>query len=122
MTDALERIWAVPERNCTVYMSGNSPITAQDGPFTHHRHGEASEYVRADLVEVMEAENQRLREALLSTAASLAAAVGLLERGGKAVKKEAPSDKMFDQMLADYRKSLGDARAALRSTEETYHD
>lgn len=60
MTDVPERIWAVPERNCTVYMSGNSPITAQDGPFTHHRHGAASEYIRTDLVEAMESENQRL--------------------------------------------------------------
>ncbi len=61
---APERIWAVPERNCTVYMSGNSPIAAQDGPFTHRLHGAASEYIRADLVEAMETENQRLREAL----------------------------------------------------------
>lgn len=59
-----ERIWAVPERNCTVYMSGNSPITAQDGPFTHPRHGAASEYIRADLVAALKAENQRLRGVL----------------------------------------------------------
>lgn len=52
MTDAPKFIWAVPERNCTVYMSGNSPITAQDGPFTHHRHGEAVRYIRADAPEV----------------------------------------------------------------------
>ena len=49
MRDAPDRIWAVPEYNCTVYMSGNSPITAQTGPFEHHRHGKAVAYVRADL-------------------------------------------------------------------------
>ena len=54
-----------------------------------------------------------LRKALISTAASLAAAISLLERGGKAAKKAAPSDKMFDMMLEDYRNSLNKARAAL---------
>lgn len=62
------------------------------------------------------------REALLSTAASLAAAISLLERGGKAVKKQAPSDKMIDQMLSDYRASLERARSALRSTEASHDD
>lgn len=51
-----------------------------------------------------------LVEAQISTAASLAAAISLLERGGK---KAAPSDKMFAVMLDDYRKSLDGARAAL---------
>ena len=54
-----------------------------------------------------------LRETLISTAASLAAAISLLERGGKSAKKAAPSDKMFDMMLEDYRESLNEARAAL---------
>ena len=53
-----------------------------------------------------------LREVLLSTAASLAAAISLLERGGR---RAAPSDKMFEQMLKDYRKALKEARAVLRS-------
>ena len=45
MSDAPERIWAVPEYNCTVYMSGNSPIT------------KANELVRsaADRIEKLEA-------------------------------------------------------------------
>jgi hypothetical protein len=52
-------------------------------------------------------------DAAMGVAASLAAAISLLERGGK---KAAPSDKMFAQMLVDYRKSLDtfrqvDARA-----------
>lgn len=46
----------------------------------------------------------------IDLAASLAAAISLLERGGKAAKKAAPSDKMFDQMLDDYRASLNRAR------------
>lgn len=56
-----------------------------------------------------------LREARaegMEVAASLAAAISLLERGGKVAKKAAGSDKMFDQMLADFRKSLADFRAA----------
>ena len=47
---------------------------------------------------------------LLEVTASLAAAISLLERGSK---KAAPSDKMFDQMLKDYKKSLNAARATL---------
>lgn len=112
MTDAPERIWAVPEYNCTVYMSGNSPITAQNGPFTHHRHGAASEYIRADMVEAMEtardcmgnlwagaeAENQRLR-------ASLQECLEIVE---------SVSDKRA------YRALKTRARAALRGTEASH--
>ena len=47
---------------------------------------------------------------LIDLAASLAAAISLLERGGK---KAAASDKMFDQMLRDYRASLERARGYL---------
>lgn len=54
--------------------------------------------------------NEKLKEALINVAASLAAAISLLERGGK---KAAPSDKMFAQMLEDYRASLSRARALL---------
>ena len=52
-------------------------------------------------------------EASIRTAASLAAAISLLERTPKA-KKSAPSDKMFDQMLSDYRATLENARAILK--------
>jgi hypothetical protein len=54
-----------------------------------------------------------LLRTLVDTAAHLAAAISLLEKGGKAAKKAAPSDKMFDQMLKDYRASLSRARAAV---------
>lgn len=53
------------------------------------------------------------RSVCINVMASLAAAISLLERGGKAAKKAAPSDKMFDQMIVDYKRSLEHARAAL---------
>ncbi len=62
------------------------------------------------------ASGQQVR-ALVDVATSLAAAISLLERGGKSAKKAAASDKMFDQMLADYRASLERARTALASRE-----
>ena len=49
-------------------------------------------------------------ELTIDLAASLAAAISLLEASGKAAKKAAPSDKMFDIMLTDYKKSLERAR------------
>jgi len=55
-----------------------------------------------------------LEAALIDAAASLAAAISLLERGGKTAKKAAASDKMFDQMLDDYRGSFERARATLK--------
>lgn len=58
--------------------------------------------------------HHRLVEALTDVGASLAAAISLLERGGKAAKKAAPSDRMFDQMVKDYKASLERARAALK--------
>jgi hypothetical protein len=53
-------------------------------------------------------------DALMGLMSSLAAAISLLERSGK---KAAPSDKMFDQMLVDYRKNLNAARASLAAIE-----
>lgn len=47
------------------------------------------------------------RRAVIHALASLAATISLLERGGK---KAAPSDKMFEVMLDDYRSALRDAR------------
>lgn len=51
-----------------------------------------------------------MREALIRVTASLAAAVSLLERSPKTA---APSDRMFDLMLDDYRKSVELGRATL---------
>ena len=68
----------------------------------------------------------RLQRELIDThtharnmAAHLNAAISLLEWGSK---DAAPSDKMFDQMLADYRKSLEwyyDSRMTLTDNEDT---
>ena len=60
------------------------------------------------------AERDRLLEALRGATVSLVAAIALLERGGIAAKRAAPSNKMFDQMLRDYKKSVKIAQAALR--------
>lgn len=62
-----------------------------------------------------DAELSALRESTIDVTASLAAAVSLLERGGK---KGAPSHRMFAVMLADYRASLDRARAALTHQEK----
>lgn len=50
------------------------------------------------------------RNILLDVTSSLAAAISLLE---KSPKSGAPSNKMFDQMLVDYRASLERARIFL---------
>lgn len=57
------------------------------------------------------------RDVLLDVCASLAAAISLLEKGGKAAKRAAPSDKMFDQMMVDYKASLERGRSALREQD-----
>lgn len=57
-----------------------------------------------------EARVAELEGVAVDVMASLAAAISLLERGGK---KAAASDKMFAQMLVDYNASLDRARAAL---------
>jgi hypothetical protein len=62
-------------------------------------------------------EKSDIEEALdhsLSLAASLAGAISLLERGGK---KAAPSNKMFYQMLKDYKKSLSTFREYIKSRQ-----
>ena len=57
-----------------------------------------------------EAKLAKAVKAAVDTCASLAAAISLLDRGGK---KAAPSNKMFDQMMADYRASLERTRTTL---------
>ena len=68
-----------------------------------------AEYIRKDASDMAIA---AARAEGVRVAASLAAAISLLERGGKAAKKAAPSDKMFDQMLIDYRAALDAFRKA----------
>lgn len=64
----------------------------------------------------LDARVAELDEALVDVTASLVAAISLLERGGKAAKKAAPSDRMFDQMLVDYQASVDRARAVFSAT------
>ena len=54
-------------------------------------------------------------EVLMDVLASLVAAVSLLKRGSK---KAAPSDRMFDQMIADYERSIERGRAALKEVPD----
>lgn len=59
------------------------------------------------------AREDALREAL-PVAAALAAAISLLDR----TRQQAPSDKMFQQMVADYDRALDDFRALIDRTAE----
>ena len=95
MSEAPERIWTY---------AGAFKMWRSDYP--SHANNPV-EYLRADHVDAMlKAE----REKAIPVAASLAAAISLLERGGKVA---APSNKMFEQMLKDYRRSLDDFRALI---------
>jgi DNA-binding ferritin-like protein len=58
---------------------------------------------------------KQLERALIKTGASLAAAISLLENGGR---KAAASDKMFEIMLEDYRAALSEARALLKEADQ----
>lgn len=69
----------------------------------------------ADEITRLREENARLRKALIDILASLVASVDLLERGGK---KAAPSDKMFAQMLVDYKNSIERGRAVAAAIRE----
>lgn len=77
------------------------------------RREEANAYGDAehDRALAAEAKCDALREAAIGAAAALAAAISLLERTPKATKA-APSDRMFDQMLSDYRAALEVTRRA----------
>lgn len=57
-----------------------------------------------------------LLEAAKSTTAALVAAVSLLKRGSK---KVAPSNTMFDIMIADYEKAIETARSAIAGAEHS---
>ena len=61
------------------------------------------------------AERDTMTEVGIDCAASLAAAISLLERSPK---NAAPSNKMFDQMLDDYRASLERFRRAAQTRGE----
>ena len=68
-----------------------------------------------DYVEEKEQETRtKMREVLISTLTSLAAATSLLESGGKT---SAASDTIFNMMIKDYKKSIEDARALLKEID-----
>lgn len=73
---------------------------------------------RGAALAIVSAANERIakmHEALLDALAGLIAATSLLKRGSK---KAAPSDKMFDQMVADYESAAFRARAALQEKND----
>ncbi len=73
----------------------------------------------AELERKLESARSDALHEVLPVASSLAAAISILENGGK---KAVASDRMFEQMMTDYRKSLGDFRAILTSIEEKSDD
>ena len=115
------RKWAKSDLGLIVMYEAADTIEAQAAEIAEYRrqHCSAVEIARPllDALEAKAAEIKRLRRVVIDVAASLAAAISLLERGGKAAKKAAPSDLMFDQMVRDYTASLEDARAALGETQ-----
>lgn len=56
-----------------------------------------------------------LDAALVDVTARLVAAVSLLERGGK---KAAPSNRMFNQIIVDYKNCIERSRAALKGEQK----
>ena len=94
---ANEKFWL--ERNADI-MGGRADVDPLVQAFARHR-------------QQAEARAEGLEKVAINLAARLAAAISLLEKGGKAAKKAAPSDTMFDIMLQDYRNSLSRARDAL---------
>ena len=67
-------------------------------------------YAAADAIRAQARRIAELEAALKDATVRLVAAISLLERGGK---KAAPSNKMFEQMLVDYKNGVERARAAL---------
>jgi hypothetical protein len=62
----------------------------------------------------MPTESTKHREIVTDLLSSLVAAVSLLKRGSK---KAAPSNRMFDQMIADYEGAIDRGRAALKEMD-----
>lgn len=102
-------------KNADAILSG--PIASEIARLTGENADLLAQHViENDRMHAAEAETARLRAALKDAIPSLAAAISLLEQGGK---QDVGSDRMFAQMIADYRKSLTEARAALTSQEKT---
>lgn len=104
--EALDEFWAA-----SGYAGNRGHMTPAEQVSSIIRERDSSD----DRAQAAETKLATLTEALLDATASLVAAVSLLEHGGN---KAAPSDKMFKMMLADYRKSIARARAALSQTQD----
>lgn len=91
--------------------------------FAQSRGMRAALAVVSEEIETLRAANERLREDAerqdKGIAASLAAAISLLERSPKT---GAPSDKMFDMMVADYKKALEKWRTGMGENCAWYDD
>ena len=87
-----------------------------DDELSDMAHGYRRGYLAGDsaATELMRERIKRLKRALINTGTNLLAAISLLENGGK---KAAPSDKMFEIMLSDYRAAADRAAALLKETE-----
>lgn len=100
-------------RDGSMFMSFGNPIHGFHNQFDFYGVEKLGEHIA---VAVNAYDKQRaLIENMVSVMASLAAAISLLERSPKTA---APSDKMFDQMLDDYRNALEAARAAIAAAKE----
>ena len=66
-------------------------------------------------IRAMRPEIEKLRKVAIDCGAHLTAAISLLENSPKTA---APSDKMFNMMLDDYRRSLERMRAALKGGDD----
>jgi hypothetical protein len=97
-----------------LYWEDQFSIRSSNGdPLAH----EAFQHDAAAALAAIEAAGVRLvpvevEKVAIDVGASLAAAISLLERGGE---RAAPSRKMFNVMLTDYKKSLARARAYFNS-------
>lgn len=101
-----EERYEAAERRATILRIDNANGT----PFSHLLRKEVIAAIR----EAEAAGEVKSDDVLIQALASLAAAISLLERMPKA-KKAAPSDKMFEQMLTDYRNALEAGRTFIRA-------
>lgn len=124
-----EHPWTVNEaaRLKTELAAAQEQIAAKDREIEHLRNYSTGDwaaqrdndaltiqkYEWKDRAEELQKQIAAMREAAKDALASLVAATSLLELSPK---KAAPSDKMFDQMIADYKASIERTRAALSTS------
>lgn len=104
MDNRIEELEAQVKEDALQYLSDTGQMSETIGDLTR-RHEHALRKI-----DVLEDQLAKAVEAGVDVAASLNAAISILERGGK---KAAASDKMFAQMLVDYNASLDRLRNTL---------